>query len=103
MHAHGPPSSSRASAASRGICTFASCATFLLSACSRHVSRPVTTPAPVPSTDAEWRSYGHDAGGMRFSSLAQIDRSNVARLTRAWTYHTGELDARADSATARDA
>jgi membrane-bound PQQ-dependent dehydrogenase (glucose/quinate/shikimate family) len=58
---------------------------------------------PVPSTDAEWRSYGHDAGGMRFSTLAQIDRSNVARLTRAWTYHTGELDPRPDSATARDA
>jgi glucose dehydrogenase len=65
------------------------------------VSRPGETPAP--SSDAEWRNYGHDAGGMRFSSLAQIDRRNVAQLTRAWTYHTGELDPRADSATARDA
>jgi len=59
-------------------------------------------PAPAAS-DAEWRSYGHDAGGMRYSSLAQIDRGNVAQLARAWTYHTGELDPRPDSATARDA
>src|SRR3982751_717264 len=70
-----------------------------LTACSR---APHAAPAPV-ANDAEWRSYGHDAGGMRFSSLAQIDRSNVAQLVRAWTYHTGELDPRPDSATARDA
>ena len=82
----------------RGICTFA--ALFLL-ACSQRASLPSAT--PVPASDAEWRSYGHDAGGMRFSSLAQIDRGNVAQLTRAWTFHTGELDPRPDSATARDA
>jgi len=82
----------------KGICTFA--ALFLL-ACSQRASLPSAT--PVPASDAEWRSYGHDAGGMRFSSLAQIDRGNVAQLTRAWTFHTGELDPRPDSATARDA
>ena len=36
--------------------------------------------------DREWRVYGHDAGGMRFSGLKQIDRSNVSKLQRAWTY-----------------
>jgi quinoprotein glucose dehydrogenase len=41
---------------------------------------------------AEWRFYGSDQGGARYSSLKQIDGSNVARLRRAWTYHTGELD-----------
>jgi membrane-bound PQQ-dependent dehydrogenase (glucose/quinate/shikimate family) len=40
---------------------------------------------------AEWRFYGADQGGTRYSSLAQVNRSNVARLQRAWTYHTGEL------------
>jgi len=39
----------------------------------------------------EWRSYGGDSGGMRYSSLNQINRSNVAQLQRAWTYHTGEI------------
>lgn len=42
------------------------------------------------STETEWRSYGHDPGGMRYSSLDQINRENVAKLKRAWTYHTGE-------------
>src|SRR5438105_5021712 len=38
----------------------------------------------------EWPVYGHDPGGMRYSPLAQIHTGNVARLARAWTYHTGE-------------
>jgi quinoprotein glucose dehydrogenase len=38
-----------------------------------------------------WSFYGGDPGGMRYSSLAQIDRGNVARLQVAWTYRTGEL------------
>ncbi len=38
------------------------------------------------SSDQEWRFYGHDPGGMRFSPLTQINRSNVQRLQRAWTY-----------------
>ena len=38
----------------------------------------------------EWRFYGGDAGGRRFSTLQQVNRSNVGRLKRAWTYHIGE-------------
>src|SRR2546429_5411539 len=37
-------------------------------------------------------SYGHDPGGMRFSRLSQIDRANVQKLQRIWTYHTGETN-----------
>jgi membrane-bound PQQ-dependent dehydrogenase (glucose/quinate/shikimate family) len=44
--------------------------------------------------DGDWPSYGRDAGGQRFSPLAQIDRGNVSRLRRAWTYHTGEIETR---------
>jgi quinate dehydrogenase (quinone) len=40
----------------------------------------------------EWRYYGGDAGGRRYSPLTQINRENVSRLKRAWTYHTGETD-----------
>ena len=40
----------------------------------------------------EWRYYGGDPGGARFSPLRQISRENVNRLKRAWTYHTGEID-----------
>jgi quinoprotein glucose dehydrogenase len=42
------------------------------------------SPAPPPG---EWPSYGRDAGGMRYSPLAQINPSNVAGLRVAWTYH----------------
>jgi quinoprotein glucose dehydrogenase len=35
----------------------------------------------------EWPTYGHDAGGMRFSPLKQITPANVANLQVAWTYH----------------
>lgn len=38
----------------------------------------------------DWPTYGHDSGGMRFSPLDQINLTNVNRLRRAWTYHTGE-------------
>ena len=48
----------------------------------------------------EWRFYGGDAGGTRFSPLRQINRGNVGRLKRAWTYHTGEAD-RSGTETAR--
>lgn len=40
----------------------------------------------------DWRFYGGDAGGGRFSSLQQINPQNVAALKRAWTYHTGEVN-----------
>jgi quinoprotein glucose dehydrogenase len=40
---------------------------------------------------SDWPAYGGDAGGMRYSSLAQIDRTNVGQLSVAWIYRTGEL------------
>ena len=39
----------------------------------------------------EWRFYGGDSG-TRFSPLQQINRKNVAKLKRAWTYHMGEAN-----------
>ena len=47
--------------------------------------------SPAPADHYEWRSYGNDPGGMRYSSLTQINRGNVTQLQRAWTYHTGEI------------
>jgi quinoprotein glucose dehydrogenase len=40
----------------------------------------------VPA-DREWRTYGHEPGGMRFSPLAQVTPANVQRLKVAWVYH----------------
>src|SRR5260370_27755541 len=46
---------------------------------------------PENDSGAEWPYYGHDAGGMRYSPLKQINRQNVATLKAAWTFHTGDI------------
>lgn len=50
--------------------------------------------APIAAEDdsQEWRYYGHDSGGARHAPLDQINRENVSRLQRAWSYRTGELE-----------
>ncbi len=48
--------------------------------------------AQAQSPDAsDWGYYGGDVFGQRYSSLAEIDRTNVANLKVAWTYRTGEM------------
>ncbi len=42
------------------------------------------------SPGKDWRYYGGDPSGMRYSPLEQINRSNVRDLRLAWTYHTGD-------------
>ncbi|MBZ5650773.1 MAG: hypothetical protein LAO18_09840 [Acidobacteriia bacterium] len=36
----------------------------------------------------DWPYPGRDAGGTRHSELKQINRTNVAKLTVAWTFDT---------------
>src|SRR3954464_6170260 len=47
---------------------------------------PTVALAQVKNVD--WPNVGNDKGGQRYSSLAQINRDNVAMLKVAWTYHT---------------
>jgi len=49
------------------------------------------TPDPAGATKNDWAYYGHDAGGTRYSPLAQINRENVANLKVAWVFHTGDI------------
>ena len=42
---------------------------------------------PAPPRPGDWPAYGHDAGGGRFSPLAQITPANVGKLQVAWIYH----------------
>ncbi len=39
----------------------------------------------------DWRVTGGDPGNTRYSSLDQINRTNVAQLRPVWTYHTGDM------------
>lgn len=41
----------------------------------------------------DWRCVGGNRGGMRYSQLDQVNRSNVANLRLAWEFQTGELAA----------
>jgi quinoprotein glucose dehydrogenase len=51
-------------------------------------AQPIPQLAPAQN---DWPCYGHDAGGMRFSPLTQINRENVARLKVSWVFHTGDV------------
>ena len=49
-----------------------------------------TLPHINRKTSVDWLNVGNDKGGMRYSTLKQIDRSNVSKLQPAWTYHGGD-------------
>ncbi len=58
----------------------------------------VNTPKALAQTShrsqgsgGDWPYYGHDAGGMRYSPLNQINRENVTTLKVAWTFHVGDI------------
>ena len=57
-------------------------------ACAAFLS---TNASPAGNAPDDWPYYGHDAGGMRYSPLAQITRENVAQLKVAWVFHTGDI------------
>src|ERR1700678_4091114 len=54
--------------------------------CSLIVGGVEGVQAGSDSSGQEWKYYGQDPGGMRFSPLKQINRTNVQQLQRAWTY-----------------
>ncbi|HKQ76367.1 MAG TPA: pyrroloquinoline quinone-dependent dehydrogenase [Blastocatellia bacterium] len=64
--------------------------------------RVAVTNRPVAAGDSkqesDWPVYGRDAGGSRYSPLAQINRGNVGRLKIAWTSRTGASEVKAASA-----
>ena len=47
--------------------------------------------AGLMASAQEWKNWGNDPGGSRFSELAQINRTNVGNLRQAWVFHTGEV------------
>jgi quinoprotein glucose dehydrogenase len=53
-------------------------------------AQPAAT-EPADGAITDWPYYGGDAGGSRYSPLSQIDRGNVASLTLAWEYRTGDV------------
>lgn len=50
----------------------------------------LTTPTEPTGPDAEWPEYLGGADRNHYSTLSQINRSNVSQLTIAWEYHSGD-------------
>jgi len=48
------------------------------------------------AAEAGWGAYGGDAGGQRFSPARQITPANVASLTQAWSFSTGDMATKGD-------
>src|ERR1700761_5198617 len=48
--------------------------------------------APLPRGD--WWSFGRDAGGSRYSPLAEITPANVGRLAQAWSFEMKPADSK---------
>ena len=44
----------------------------------------------MTSAQNNWANFGQDPGATKFSTLSQINTENVGKLTRAWTFHTGD-------------
>jgi membrane-bound PQQ-dependent dehydrogenase (glucose/quinate/shikimate family) len=55
--------------------------------------QPLPGPAAAgdATPDGDWRAYGNDAAGTRFSPLSQITPANVGGLKLAWSYRTGDF------------
>lgn len=45
--------------------------------------------APVFAADVDWPTYGLDYSNQRYSSIEQINASNVSKLAKAWSYKSG--------------
>ena len=72
-------------------CEWSLIAAVLLAACRGSTSATPSTGEHIPAGD--WPSYGRTVAGDRYSPLAQIDRSNVARLQQVCSYVLPEVTA----------
>ena len=48
------------------------------------------TATSVRGQTVEWPAWGGDLAATKYSTLTDINRDNVARLTKAWEWATGE-------------
>ena len=65
----------------------------LLAAASVLATVPASARQAKPSASnasVDWPAYGNDAGGMKYSPLADVNRSNVAKLEVAFTWEAHE-------------
>src|SRR5262249_57446129 len=61
------------------------------------IARPFDTRAQRGAVNGEWRWYGGDAAGTKYSPLDQINASNVNQLQIAWRWKREGFGSRPDS------
>jgi quinoprotein glucose dehydrogenase len=50
----------------------------------------VLSTAMAGAQTTDWPYYGGDQGGMKYSTLTQVNKQNVSQLKLAWEWNTGE-------------
>ncbi len=70
---------------------------FLLLFAAAVLALSLTGTAQRGTASGEWRHYGGDAGGTKYSALDQINASNVNKLQIAWRWKTSSLGGAVDS------
>ena len=72
------------------------CMTFRVALCCLAAGEIAAGPgaalAQHGATNGEWRSYGGDLGGTKYSPLDQIDASNFSDLEIAWRWRSADAD-----------
>ena len=64
-------------------------------------TQQATQPA-AQGQDSDWRYYGNNPAGQRFSPLAQITPANVSELKPAWRYDTGDVMRKGEDKAGRE-
>src|SRR5262252_3816100 len=54
---------------------------------------PLLAQTPKSNPAADWPMYNHDLGGTRYSTLSQIDTTNVSNVKVAWSYRLSNAPA----------
>jgi quinoprotein glucose dehydrogenase len=73
-----------------GLVSLAMTTAMVLMVVSSARGQKVSTEGGAVQAQRDWPAYGGGAENNHYSSLAQIDRKNVARLAVAWSYDTQE-------------
>lgn len=66
---------------------------------------PAASPDVAPAmtgNNADWKYYGHNPAGQRFSTLNQITPANVSELKPAWQFNTGDVMRKGEDKAGRE-
>ncbi|MEM6049901.1 membrane-bound PQQ-dependent dehydrogenase, glucose/quinate/shikimate family [Erwinia sp. P7711] len=66
---------------------------------------PAASTGDIPAAaekNSNWKYYGHNPAGQRFSALEQITPANVSKLKPAWQFNTGDVMRKGEDKAGRE-